>query len=117
MKRHLFSEADELALRQCVERIVADRTGSRSLVEGVRRRRIRYIGSYDCDLITVHLSTGDEFTLFLKDYRATMIQLLRVSCDLEQALLESRFDDGRRIFESELRALQKPSHERFRDED
>jgi hypothetical protein len=60
---------------------------------------------------------GAEQEAFVTDYRATMVKLLRITCDLEQALLEARLDDARRIFESELKALQKPSHERFQDED
>jgi len=54
---------------------------------------------------------------FVHDYRATMVRLLRLTCDLEEALLEGRLDDARRVFADELKALQKPSHERFRDED
>jgi hypothetical protein len=54
---------------------------------------------------------------FVNDYRATMVKLLRVSCDLEQALIENRAADAARIFASELKALQKPSHERFQVED
>lgn len=53
----------------------------------------------------------------VKDYRATMVQLLRVSCDLEQAVIEGRAADAVRIFASELKALQKPSHERFQVEE
>jgi len=50
-------------------------------------------------------------------YRVVMVQLLRATCDLEQALLEGRTGEARRVFEEELRAMQKPAHERFRVED
>jgi hypothetical protein len=60
---------------------------------------------------------GEARDAFVKDYRGTMVKLLRVTCDLEQAVLEGRSADAARIFGSELKALQKPSHERFQVED
>jgi aminoglycoside phosphotransferase (APT) family kinase protein len=71
MIRDSSDQTDERILRQSVEQIVADRFGNLSLIERVERRRHAYISSYDCELITVHLSTGKEFTLFLKDYRVS----------------------------------------------
>jgi hypothetical protein len=65
---HLSSNTDECVLRQCVERIVADRFGSRPAIVDVRRTRIRYIGSYDCETVTVRLTNGEEFKFFLKDF-------------------------------------------------
>jgi len=61
--------------------------------------------------------SGAERDAFVGDYRATMVKLLRLTCDLEQALLEKRLDDARRIFADELKAMQKPSHERFQLEE
>ena len=58
-------------MRQNIEQIVAARFGNRSVVIGVQRSRYAYIGSYDCDLITVQLSERNEFRLFLKDYRVS----------------------------------------------
>jgi hypothetical protein len=58
-----------------------------------------------------------EQATFVRDYRSTMVKLLRVTCDLEQALLEGRMEDARGLFEGELKGLQKPGHERFRDEE
>ena len=62
-------QTDERILGQNIEQIVADKFGSRSAICGIERKSFPYIGSYDCDLITVHLSTGQQFRLFLKDYR------------------------------------------------
>ena len=59
---------------------------------------------------------GAEQEAFVTDYRATMVKLLRVTCDLEQALLENRLEDARRIFTDELKAMQKPSHDRFQED-
>jgi aminoglycoside phosphotransferase (APT) family kinase protein len=64
-------QTDERVLKQSIEQIVADRFGNRSVIVRVQRRRHAYIGSYDCDLITAQLSTGEEFQLFLKDYRVS----------------------------------------------
>jgi len=67
------------------------------------------------------LKTGSipqaEQAAFVRDYRATMVKLLRATCDLEQALLEGRMEDARGLFEGDLKGLQKPGHERFRDEE
>ena len=61
--------AAQRILDQNIAQIIADRFGNRSPIVEVYRERFPYIGSYDCDLVTVHLSTGEEFRLFLKDYR------------------------------------------------
>jgi aminoglycoside phosphotransferase (APT) family kinase protein len=71
MNGHSSDQTDEHILRQNIERIVADRFGNRSAILGIHRRRNAHIGSYDCDLITVQLSTGDQFRVFLKDYRVS----------------------------------------------
>jgi aminoglycoside phosphotransferase (APT) family kinase protein len=63
------SRMHERILIQNLERIVLDSFGSRSAIQAVQRERFPFIGSYDCDLVTVRLSTGEEFRLFLKDYR------------------------------------------------
>ena len=64
----MSDKADETILRQYIARIVADRFGGRPAVVDVRRTRVRYIGSYDCDTVTVRLANGREFKFFLKDF-------------------------------------------------
>ncbi len=71
MNRYSSDQTDERILKHNIEQIVAERFGNRSVIIGVQRRRYAYIGSYACDLITVQLSTGDEFKLFLKDYHVS----------------------------------------------
>ncbi len=68
MNGHVSDTADETILRQCLARIAADRFGCRSAIVDVRRTRIRYIGSYDCDTVTVQFANGGEFKFFLKDF-------------------------------------------------
>jgi aminoglycoside phosphotransferase (APT) family kinase protein len=60
---------DESVLRKHIERIVYDKFGNRSSIESVKRTRFIYIGSYDCDILTVQLTNGEKFSLFLKDFR------------------------------------------------
>lgn len=71
MNEYSSDQTDERVLKQNIEQIVVDRFGNRSAIVGIQRSRYAYIGSYNCDLITVQLSTGDEFSLFLKDYRVS----------------------------------------------
>jgi hypothetical protein len=68
MNGRLSDNADETILRQYLAQIVADRFGSRPVIVSLQRARIRYIGSYDCDTVTVLLTNGEEFKLFLKDF-------------------------------------------------
>ncbi len=68
MSEYLPDASDERVLRQCLEEIVADRLGRQSSIVDVQRKRIRYIGSYDCDVVTVRLTNGEAVRLFLKDY-------------------------------------------------
>jgi aminoglycoside phosphotransferase (APT) family kinase protein len=59
---------DERALRALLERIVADRFGSRASIAQVQRERFRWIGSYDCETLTVDLQGGERLALFFKDF-------------------------------------------------
>jgi aminoglycoside phosphotransferase (APT) family kinase protein len=62
-------DADESILRQLLEGIVADELGSRAAsIETLQRTRARYIGSYDCDTVTVQLADGQDLSFFLKDF-------------------------------------------------
>jgi hypothetical protein len=61
-------EIDERILGHTIAQIVASRFGDGPVVTGIERRRSAYIGSYNSYLVTVHLSTGERFRLFLKDY-------------------------------------------------
>jgi aminoglycoside phosphotransferase (APT) family kinase protein len=60
--------ADESALRGLLEEVVADRLGSRVPIAGIHRERFRYIGSYDCETLTVELPGGERLVLFFKDF-------------------------------------------------
>jgi aminoglycoside phosphotransferase (APT) family kinase protein len=71
MDRYSSDQADECILKHSIEQIVADRFRSRPIIVGIQRRRYEHIGSYDCDLMTVQLSTGEEFKVFRKDYRVS----------------------------------------------
>jgi hypothetical protein len=47
---------------------VAERFGSRASIAAVRRERFPYIGSYDCDAVSVELHGGERLSLFFKDF-------------------------------------------------
>ncbi len=61
-------QADEDALRQCLERAVPDLVGSPLAVTGIRRVRFNLATSYDTYLLTVELASGEQFKVFLKDF-------------------------------------------------
>ena len=54
---------------------------------------------------------------FVTGYRIMMVKLVRTSCDLELALLEGRTEDAQRIFQSELRPMEKAGHAEYRDKE
>lgn len=58
---------------------------------------------------------GAERERFVTGYRLMMVKLLRTTCDLESALLEGRTEDAQRIFQSELRPMEKAGHTEYRD--
>src|SRR5438046_2303028 len=61
-------QAAEDALRRCVEGIVARNYGGREAVAGIDRRRSDHSSSYPADVVTVRLTGGEVFRLFLKDF-------------------------------------------------
>jgi hypothetical protein len=63
-----LQQADEGALRRCVEGIVAERQGPGRLVAAVGRSRSNHTSSYASDIVTVRLTGGEVFRLFLKDF-------------------------------------------------
>jgi hypothetical protein len=65
---YLSNKVDESVLCQYLAPIIADRFASQPAIVDVRRTRIRYIGSYECEVVTVQLANGREFKLFLKDF-------------------------------------------------
>lgn len=52
---------------------------------------------------------------FTAAYRVMLLDALRASCDVEQALLEGRIDDARTAFAEKLRPMESAGHERFTD--
>ncbi len=58
----------ESALQALLEEIVAERFGTRGSIEGIHRQRFPYIGSYDCETLTVELQGGERLVLFFKDF-------------------------------------------------
>jgi hypothetical protein len=62
---------DDRILRECIERIAAERFGSGSELTKLSREPYRHIGSYDCEIVNASLSNGESFDVFFKDFRFT----------------------------------------------
>ncbi|MDB4441903.1 aminoglycoside phosphotransferase family protein [bacterium] len=68
MNTNWTRQADEDAMRQCLEDIVSDICGTQSEIASIHRRRSDYSSWYSSDIITVQLVTGVELMIFLKDF-------------------------------------------------
>ncbi len=60
--------ADEDALRDLLAGVVTERFGAQASIAGIERQRFPYIGSYDCETLTVELVGGERLVLFFKDF-------------------------------------------------
>ena len=60
---------------------------------------------------------GAERERFVTGFRMEMVKLVRTSCDLELALLAGKTEEAQRIFQSELRPLEKSGHAEYRDKE
>ncbi len=62
-------EDDAAALRDCVERIVAEQfAASPSAIAAIEQKRSQFSSFYAADVITVRLATGQAFKVFLKNF-------------------------------------------------
>jgi hypothetical protein len=68
MNAKLAIQDKESVLRRCIERSIVSRLGLSSGIVEIKQTRTRYIGSYECDSVTVRLANSQEFDFFLKDY-------------------------------------------------
>jgi hypothetical protein len=60
---------DAAALRECVERIVAEQfAASPSAIAGIEQQRSKFSSFYAADVITVRLTAGQAFKVFLKNF-------------------------------------------------
>src|SRR5436190_15561670 len=60
--------AGEDALLQSLEGVVRETFGGRSTIAAMRRMTAKDQTSHACHVVTVRLGTGEERTLFFKDY-------------------------------------------------
>jgi hypothetical protein len=66
--RRKFTSADEDLVRRRAEQITREVLGGQPAITGIDRELSSYSSSYASDIISVHLQTGDEFKIFLKDF-------------------------------------------------
>src|SRR2546428_8607473 len=64
--------ADEEVLRQCLEPVILELFGRRSTIAVIHWRRFDLSTSYDTYIVTVHLTSGNEVKVFLKDFGVTV---------------------------------------------
>ena len=63
------ADEDAAALRQCLERIVAEQfAASPSSIAAIEQQRSQFSSFYAADVITVRLTTGQAFKVFLKNF-------------------------------------------------
>lgn len=63
-----FTQSDEDALRQCLERTAPDVFGEPAAIVEIQRSRFQSCTSYDAYVVGVRLAGGEEVRLFLKDF-------------------------------------------------
>src|SRR5687767_4844660 len=62
-------DSDGEALRACIDRIAADKfSASPSAIASLERNRSQFSSFYAADVVTVRLSSGQEFKVFLKNF-------------------------------------------------
>jgi len=60
--------------------------------------------------------SGEEQQKFVAAFRSTLVDLLRVTCDLEQALIAGRLEEAQKVFVEKLRPMEDKGHARFAEE-
>jgi len=57
-----------------------------------------------------------ERAAFVAEFRTTITQLLKASCDAEVAVLGGKFDEAEKVVKEVIWPMQKPSHKKFRND-
>jgi Phosphotransferase enzyme family len=71
MPSRVPARADETVLREYVQHRLPAILGQPSVIASIRRRRAACSSSYDSDVVTVRLRSGEEFRIFLKNFGVT----------------------------------------------
>ncbi len=117
---------DESPLGQAMEHMNAGmRKANKALKAGDTAGALEGLGEFQRNVIAAKAETPPmaatvpeaERAAFVAAFRTTLLDVLRVSCDVEQALLEGRLDDARTAFAEKLRPLEDKGHERFGGEE
>lgn len=117
-------EHDETPLSRAMEHMNAGmRKAQKALKAGDTAAALEGLGEFQRNVIAAKAETPpktatlpeSERAGFVAAYRTTLLDALRVSCDVEQALLEGRLDDARTTFAERLRPMEDAGHGRFTD--
>ncbi len=59
---------------------------------------------------------ADKRDAFLADYRRTLLEALKVACDIEIAILDGKYEDAQELVKTQLNAIKKNGHDKFQVE-
>lgn len=117
---------EESPLHEAMEHMNAGmRKAQRALKSGDAAAALEGLGEFQRNLIAAKAEQPPkaatlpeaERAAFVAAYRTTLLDVLRISCDVEQALVEGRLDDARTAFAEKLRPMEETGHGRFTDGD
>lgn len=117
---------DESPLGQAMEHMNAGmRKANKALKAGDAAGALEGLGEFQRNVIAAKAEVPPkaatvpeaERAAFVAAFRTTLLDVLRISCDVEQALLEGRMDDARTAFAEKLRPMEDTGHARFTDEE
>lgn len=117
---------DESPLGQAMEHMNAGmRKANKALKAGDAAGALEGLGEFQRHVIAAKAETPPkaatlpeaERAAFVAAYRTTLLDVLRISCDVEQALVEGRLDDARTAFAEKLRPMEDTGHGRFAEDE
>jgi hypothetical protein len=117
---------DESPLGQAMEHMNAGmRKANKALKAGDTAGALEGLSEFQRNVIAAKAETPPmaakqpeaERAAFVAAYRTTLLDVLRISCDVEQALLEGRLDDARTAFAEKLHPMEDTGHGRFAEDE
>ncbi len=59
---------------------------------------------------------ADARPAFMTEYRKTLVEVLKVACDMEIAILDGKYEAAQDLMKTQLGALKKSGHDKFQGE-
>jgi thiamine kinase-like enzyme len=73
MATDITQQKGEEALWDCIRRALSDEHGPVSQIRTIERQRSEFSSSYECEIVTVQLTGGQQFRFFLKSFSFSQI--------------------------------------------